>query len=443
MRNAQKVLLALLALMVIGIAALVAFTMVTDRRLATAIARLPQPMPTAQATRRSLTESDAGSAQSRVEADEAMPSSEATAADWGELCDEVSAWLAGTGNRVLEFAGHKMADEPVPPRAPDDLLKRIRTMVERGGPVFSMDSSDVEGYAANWAVLHERLMAVTNCAVLLAEDGRLALEEGDSADALQSLLATMKLADLLIEGPTRYFRGQGQRVYDRLEPYLEGRPLPSDLAARLLEQLALADARESMDQVLADDARLSVVRWEAFKTGTYADRVESGGVYWGTRSWLWAHPISRPWYNQKQVFCIGLFLRLREVSDLAYHEAEPTLDEVRASIDDYFIEDMVSRQVIRSNLGPFADQARHEAKLDVMQMGILIDQYYAREGQYPQTLDAIVEGFGGALPVDPFTGNPYHYELYDSRYVIHNAGTDGYGGTLVEWLGRIADQAAE
>lgn len=51
-------------------------------------------------------------------------------------------------------------------------------------------------------------------------------------------------------------------------------------------------------------------------------------------------------------------------------------------------------------------QAREAVlKEDLFQIRDMIDQYYVDKGQYPQSLDALVEdGYMRKLPVDPFTG---------------------------------------
>jgi general secretion pathway protein G len=53
-------------------------------------------------------------------------------------------------------------------------------------------------------------------------------------------------------------------------------------------------------------------------------------------------------------------------------------------------------------------QAREAVlKEDLFQIRDMIDQYYVDKGQYPQSLDALVEdGYMRKLPVDPFTGAP-------------------------------------
>jgi hypothetical protein len=70
-------------------------------------------------------------------------------------------------------------------------------------------------------------------------------------------------------------------------------------------------------------------------------------------------------------------------------------------------------------------QARTEAQFDLMQIGLSVEQYHAQNGTYPTTLDAIAPSIGGAVPVDPFTGQPYHYQLSSGGFLLYSVGANG------------------
>lgn len=59
-------------------------------------------------------------------------------------------------------------------------------------------------------------------------------------------------------------------------------------------------------------------------------------------------------------------------------------------------------------------QAREAVlKENLFQLRGMIDQYYVDKGQYPATLESLVEdGYLRKLPVDPFTGAPDWEEVY-------------------------------
>jgi len=69
-------------------------------------------------------------------------------------------------------------------------------------------------------------------------------------------------------------------------------------------------------------------------------------------------------------------------------------------------------------------QARVEAEIDLMQIGISVEQYHASTGNYPATLDAISSSLGGSVPVDPFTGEAYHYQLSGGSFLLYSVGSN-------------------
>jgi hypothetical protein len=81
--------------------------------------------------------------------------------------------------------------------------------------------------------------------------------------------------------------------------------------------------------------------------------------------------------------------------------------------------------------------------LDLMQMGILVEQHRARTGSYPESLDAIAPELGGSLPADPFTGEAYQYQPSDDGFLLYSVGMnridDGgrheFGSGDIVWRG--------
>jgi hypothetical protein len=90
-------------------------------------------------------------------------------------------------------------------------------------------------------------------------------------------------------------------------------------------------------------------------------------------------------------------------------------------------------------------QAHFEAALDLMRIGISVEQYRASTGSYPATLDAIASSIGGTVPVDPFTGQPYRYQPSSASFLLYSVGpnlTDD-GGTVDRRAGDIVWRGQE
>lgn len=73
-----------------------------------------------------------------------------------------------------------------------------------------------------------------------------------------------------------------------------------------------------------------------------------------------------------------------------------------------------------------------------IQTMIALEVYRSKEGQYPESIGALVPGFIDQLPEDLFRlGNPIQYLLSDDGYLLYSAGADGDldGGVEVEGFG--------
>jgi hypothetical protein len=103
-----------------------------------------------------------------------------------------------------------------------------------------------------------------------------------------------------------------------------------------------------------------------------------------------------------------------------------------------------SRQLLPALARACQAQARHEAMLDLIQIGILLEQYKARTGSFPDTLDAIAADLGGSVPVDPFSGKSYRYRPLGTTFLLYSVGANRLddGGTHdfregdIVWRGR-------
>lgn len=83
----------------------------------------------------------------------------------------------------------------------------------------------------------------------------------------------------------------------------------------------------------------------------------------------------------------------------------------------------------------FVTQAVHEATIDLFRMGLLIEQHYTEHGSYPASLDVLARALGGAVPLDPFSGEPYQYVVSDDGFLLYSV-----GGNQVD-DGGVHDQA--
>ncbi len=75
--------------------------------------------------------------------------------------------------------------------------------------------------------------------------------------------------------------------------------------------------------------------------------------------------------------------------------------------------------------------ARKKALLEGTTLAIALRLHRIEQGAYPENLDSLVPTYLDALPIDPFTGNPFHYVSVGNDFLLYGYGVDGVdsGGT--------------
>ena len=69
-----------------------------------------------------------------------------------------------------------------------------------------------------------------------------------------------------------------------------------------------------------------------------------------------------------------------------------------------------------------ADQARHEAMLQLLQIGLTVEQYQASHGKLPESLDVLSSELPDSVFVDPFTGESMRYRFDGDSFTLYSAG---------------------
>jgi hypothetical protein len=161
---------------------------------------------------------------------------------------------------------------------------------------------------------------------------------------------------------------------------------------------------------------------------------------------VYSNPLARPWLNNDAAIYADTLVQISQAATLPYYESEPTLSLIQQDVDDLPRTRVLSHHLLPALTGVSRAQARHESTLDLMQMGLLLEQYYVDHGAYPESLDPISPALGGTLPVDPFTGDSYIYRPSGDTFLLYGVGIDrtdegGVHGNPhgdVVWRGREA-----
>jgi hypothetical protein len=349
---------------------------------------------------------------------EAVTPFEATAGDI--IGKDPQEWTDSERAKVAEFLA-----------ANHDLISEIRALAARGGPVHALD------FSKGFALLLPHLARMRSCARLLRADAVVNATEGNYAAAVDDIIAGMKLGDALALEPILI--SQLVRIaiygvmYNAIEGSLDGADLSPELTDKLMAQVAQAYHRDSFSESFAGELYFGRQLFSAVRSGDRSGVPE--GVDLG------------PLREEDEVVYVDIMKGLIAASRLPYYEAALKLHELEQETGALPGTMTYSRQLLPALTRACQAQARHEAMLDLIQIGILLEQYRARTGSFPDTLDAIAADLGGSVPVDPFSGKSYRYRPLGATFLLYSIGANRLddGGTHdfregdIVWRGRTKE----
>ena len=93
--------------------------------------------------------------------------------------------------------------------------------------------------------------------------------------------------------------------------------------------------------------------------------------------------------------------------------------------------DFFGQRIVPRLIESRAEAARYRAHLNGTMVAIALRLYRIERGDYPDNLDALVPAYLDSMPLDPFTGSPFHYEKAGDDFRLYGYGIDGKddGGT--------------
>lgn len=308
-----------------------------------------------------------------------------------------------------------------------EVLALIREAAEWGGPVAPVDLS--QGFRVDTS----HAMLVLRCSKLLAIECLLRARQGDPAAAAQSILAGMKLAGSLAGEPHYWPYETALGIHQLMgetfrEAFPDGR-VPPEEAHALLNALEGAYYREACLAALAGWTTTELSMMSDFRNldtesllAKYFPDEGDMPLFERLGFELFHSAPVMPLVSINETALVRLSQEVAELAQLPYYEAQPQLDALWRSVEDFPLTQMyaaktapVLAQIVRS-------QAPHEARVDLMRLGIALELYRAEHEVYPLTLDAVAAYLGGQLPVDPFTGTGFRYEANPASFVLYSLG---------------------
>ncbi len=432
--SSERFLIAAAALAAMLAVATVGFQMVTDQNRNAVVARLKKSQ-TIERYRNAWAadpKKTPAAGTPRTSAETPAPSvtpSESVAA-FASLFSRVKA-LTGT-NRWIDLINKPLnewtADDWAKAKAfmdeARDLVREIRRLAEMGGPAYELDFS--VGYATELP----HLAQLRELARLLRMDALVRGQQGDYGEAVEDIVAGMKLAagtladePLLISQLVRI--SMDTIVLQAAQDALPPEAISPELARRLIEYAGRIDCRDGFADSFSSEGMIGLDMFEHMRDGTaipdlFPDRSTLEDL--GLR--LYGSALARPWLNMDEEAFAETIGRIGEAWGLPYYQAKPLMEQIEREVEDLPRTRVLSREYLPSLTRAVEAQARNEAQLDLFQMGLSIEQYHARNGAYPTTLDAIASDVGGRVPVDPFTGQPYIYKPSGDSFLLYSVGSN-------------------
>jgi len=283
-----------------------------------------------------------------------------------------------------------------------DLISEIKLMANRGGPVYPLNFS--KGFEMEFP----HLVKMRSCARVLHASAVINGMNGDCNEAVDDIIAGMKLGAAVAQEPILISQLVRIAIYGIMsfaaQNSFDGGDLSPELTRRLFAHVEQADHREEFAESFSGEIYLSSKAFSAIRAGAPLPEGSNLG----------------PPQEADERAYVEMMERVISAARLPYHEAVRDLDRIQTHIQNLPEPLAYSRALLPALIRSCIAQARHEALIDLVQIGILVEQYRTREGYYPDTLDDIASGFGGSVPVDPFSGEKYRYRPLGSVFVLYS-----------------------
>jgi len=338
---------------------------------------------------------------------------EAVEADpkWKEALELVPGWDKWTEEeraKVIEFLN-----------ANRELISEIRRIADAGGPFAVLD------YSKGFAMELSHLAKLRAYARLLAADAALASAHGDYGEMVKDLNAIMNLANAAGEEPILI--SQLVRIaitsilYTNVSQTVPADNLPPDMVRQLLQITDGAEGRSGFANTFSGEGLMGLEAFDDIRSGD----VDSTGIPANGMDTflmqLYGSFIARPFLYMDQEAYADIMGRMTDAMELPFYEAKPELERINTEIESLPRTRVLSRMLLPALTRTAEAQARNEAQLGLMRLGLAVELYHEQIGEYPQNLEDVAPTVGGEIPLDPFTGMPFVYEPRGNRFTLYSA----------------------
>ncbi len=345
------------------------------------------------------------------------------------ICRHPNTWTDAERATVAAFMGTNR-----------EVILALRRLAESGGPVYELDYSNYN------AIEVPHLIYFRLSARLLAADAASHAGDADYSESASDFVAGMKLADALGKEPlliSQSFRVQmSGYLYNAVEACMQGDKMSPELYGQIVGHMSNSDSREALARAFIGEGIAGLDAFERIRNGE-SDIIGPLASRWkidGRLVRAYESPFARPWLNADEETFAEAIVKIGDAARLPYHEAKRLAEEVNKMVQALPRTRLLSRRLLADLDLPLAQEAAHEVRMDLLRIGLAVEQYRARNGAYPPALDAIAPILSGVVPLDPFSGKPYVYEIRDTGFVLCSADTGVMGAANAYNLIRFPDE---
>jgi hypothetical protein len=149
------------------------------------------------------------------------------------------------------------------------------------------------------------------------------------------------------------------------------------------------------------------------------------------------------WRNWDEVHLLRFFKTYASLAETPYYEAKPAIGRTESDAGrsrwDYIRFPISKMSLIGPQFGRVrAQSADATTRLDMALVALALLEQQREHGQCPSRLEGLKSPDFDAVPVDPFTGQPFTYEPDVTGFTLRSPGSDGVVGNAddAQWVGR-------
>ena len=298
-----------------------------------------------------------------------------------------------------------------------DIILDIRTLAASGGPFYVLDFCELFEQVVPQ---HPR---IRDCVDLLTANITVEVSRSNYEEVVKDITAIIQLADICGKEPVFWSQMNYQRIistiYGNVEQVVRGERLDNKSVKTVIRQISNSVNRAAFPDAYITEGIFGIKAFRNIETdnkhGNYAPSASFFLRY------LHGSLLARPLRNIEEMNYIEITTRKSNAMQLPFYEAKPLLKQIDIDIENMPRYWLMAQTLLMLKTENFRIQAQYEARLGLLQIGLAIESYYGQHGEYPQTLDEIAPLFDDPIPLDPFTGQPFVYELHDKGFTLYSA----------------------